>query len=90
MDKAARATHPDSNMLISLSREIDRFSDKIDILFTCLKVLGGQDRDIMGAVVAKQLKAAMKEATFEKREKQKEGKAETGQTGASRETGARG
>ena len=75
---AARANHPDSNILISLSREIDRFNDKIDISFTCLKVWGGgRDGDIVGAVVAKQLKAAIKkEASSDKKEKQKEGKIE--------------
>ncbi len=72
---AARVNHPDTSVFVSLAREIERFSDKIDVPFTCLKVLGGRDGDIVGAVVAKQLKAALKKES-DKKDKVKEEKHE--------------
>ena len=59
-NKAVESNSTDASTFVQLAREAEKHRDFIDVPMLALKVLGGRTNDIVGAAVAKQLKAAKK------------------------------
>jgi hypothetical protein len=58
--KALESGSSDTPTYMQLSREAEKHRDTIDVPMLALKILGGRAHDLVGAAVAKQLKAAKK------------------------------